>query len=320
MTIIGARVSLPNARSQIPDTFLLHCPLPMDTSLSHLPEHKRAELARLTRLIRESCRDVEMIILYGSYARGDYKEEADLKPDRKSGHASDYDILIVTTIPEPANSIELWNHVTNKARSLPGGLSAHPRLIAYDINSLNERLADGRYFYTDIKKEGRMMYDSRNYTLAEAKELSPEERYCIAQEYFDVGFKNAEDFFAAHTHALREDRLKNSAFQLHQAAEAAYKTILLVFTGYSPNEHWLAELSRMAAMHDESILEILPQETDEGEEGRLFKLLDYAYIGARYDPKYTITAEELDYLSACVRTLLDRTQSLCTAELERIKP
>ncbi len=317
-------MSLLNARSQIPDTFLLHCPLPMDTSLSHLPEHKRAELARLTRLIRESCRDVEMIILYGSYARGDYKEEADLKPDRKSGHASDYDILIVTTIPEAANSIDLWNHVTNKARSLPGGLSAHPRLIAYDINSLNERLADGRYFYTDIRKEGRMMYDSGNYTLAEAKELPPEERYRIAQEYFDNGFENAQNFFKGCEFFNSEQDYKQAAFLLHQATEAAYKTILLVFTGYSPNEHWLAELARMAAMHDESILDILPQETDEEDEegkekGRLFKLLDYAYIGARYDPKYTITAEELDYLSACVRTLLDRTESLCTAELDRIK-
>ena len=43
-------------------------------------------------------------------------------------------------------------------------------------------------------------------------------------------------------------------------------------------------------------------------------------IGARHDPKCNITAEELDCLSACVRTFLDRTESLCAAELERIKP
>ncbi len=294
----------------------------MDSSLSHLPEPTQVELKRLTMLIRESCRDVEMIILYGSYARGDYKEEADLKPDRKSGHASDYDILIVTSIPEAANSIELWNHVTDKARSL--GLSAHPRLIAYDIHSLNERLADGRYFYIDIKKEGRMLYDSGNYTLAETKDLSVEERYRISQEYYDHNYKGAtmffENFKGNYERGLEDkDYFKLAAFDLHQVAEAAYKTILLVFTGYSPNEHWLAELSRQASTHDETILEIIPQETNDEEE-RLFKLLDYAYIGARYDRNYSITAEELDYLSTCVRHLLDHTKELCTEELERIKP
>ncbi len=164
------------------------------------------------------------------------------------------------------------------------------------------------------------MYDSGNYTLAETKELSAEERFRIAQEYYDHWSTKANQFFDSYTDSCGRDHLALAAFNLHQTAEALYKTILLVFTGYSPNEHWLAELARMAAMHDESILEIIPQETDEGEEGRLFKLLDYAYIGARYDPKYTITAEELDYLSDGVRQLIERTESLCTTELKRIKP
>ena len=43
-------------------------------------------------------------------------------------------------------------------------------------------------------------------------------------------------------------------------------------------------------------------------------------MGARYDPKYNITAEELNILAPGVRTLRDRTQSLCTAELKPIKP
>lgn len=42
-------------------------------------------------------------------------------------------------------------------------------------------------------------------------------------------------------------------------------------------------------------------------------------IGARYNSKYSITAENLNILAPCVRTLLDRTESLYTPELERIK-
>ncbi len=69
----------------------------MQTSLDHLPEEKREELRLLTETIRTVCNDVEMVVLFGSYARGDYKEEEDLDPDRKSGDVSDYDILVVTT-------------------------------------------------------------------------------------------------------------------------------------------------------------------------------------------------------------------------------
>ena len=68
----------------------------MKNSITHLPNLKQEELNKITKLIRENCGDVEQIILYGSYARGDYREEKDLKPDRKSGHVSDYDILIIT--------------------------------------------------------------------------------------------------------------------------------------------------------------------------------------------------------------------------------
>ena len=50
-----------------------------------------------------------------------------------------------------------------------------------------------------------------------------------------------------------------------------------------------------------------------------FKLLDYAYIGARYDPKYSISDADLGILAPCVRTLLDRTKAVCEAELGRIK-
>jgi len=75
----------------------------MRKSLSHLPKHKRSELKLIIEQIRKLS-EPEMIILYGSYARGDYKEEKDLAPDRKSGHVSDYDILVVTAEKKTASN------------------------------------------------------------------------------------------------------------------------------------------------------------------------------------------------------------------------
>ena len=107
---------------------------------------------------------------------------------------------------------------------------------------------------------------------------------------------------------------KKAAFELHQAAEASYKAILLVFTGYNPNEHYLRILGNMAAEHCADLTGMLPRETDEQKE--LFDLLDYAYIGARYDPDYKITKEQLEYLAKRVRNLLELTEKICKEKIE----
>ncbi|MHC4738707.1 MAG: nucleotidyltransferase domain-containing protein [Planctomycetota bacterium] len=42
----------------------------MKKSLTYLPKHKRSELKLIVEKIHELVKEAEMIILYGSYARG----------------------------------------------------------------------------------------------------------------------------------------------------------------------------------------------------------------------------------------------------------
>ena len=48
-------------------------------------------------------------------------------------------------------------------------------LIHHSIGFLNDRLSRGHYFFTDIIKEGILLYDSKHHDLAEPRELTPEE-------------------------------------------------------------------------------------------------------------------------------------------------
>ena len=59
---------------------------------------------------------------------------------------------------------------------------------------------------------------------------------------------------------------------------------------------------------------ILPMGTDEEDE--LFGLLDYAYIGARYDREYKITKEQLEQLAPCVEKLHEVTERVCKEKIE----
>jgi len=110
---------------------------------------------------------------------------------------------------------------------------------------------------------------------------------------------------------------KNAAFQLHQAAEFAYKTVLLIFGGECPQEHHLDILGDLAADYCPQLKGILPRQTEE--EKQLFDLLDYAYIGARYDRHYKITKQELEQLAPCVRKLHEVTARICKEKIESLK-
>jgi len=284
----------------------------MKKTLTHLPVNKVDELKKVVYIIRKQCDDVEMIILFGSYARGDYKVEADLKAGRKSGHISDYDILVVTGEKKSVDNAGLWDEITKECNSLKQ--STHARIIAHDIQELNIKLAEGQYFYTDVKKEGCLLYDSGKFQLANEHELTPKEQKRIAQEGYDHWFERAESFYNGYLDAMKRSDNKTAAFMLHQTTESSYKTILLVFTNYNPNEHYLKMLGGMASEEDASLSDIFPFKTEEEQER--FRKLDYAYIGARYDPAFRITKADLETLATHVKKLLELTEEICRAKIE----
>ena len=59
---------------------------------------------------------------------------------------------------------------------------------------------------------------------------------------------------------------------------------------------------------------ILARETESQKE--LFELLDYAYIGARYDREYKITRQQLEQLAPCVKKLHEVTERICKEKIE----
>jgi predicted nucleotidyltransferase len=81
----------------------------MKKSLKHLPQNKQDELQKIVSAIHKNCNDIEKIILFGSYARGDYKEVKDLQDGRRTGHISDYDILVVTEKKKSTDKFSSWN-------------------------------------------------------------------------------------------------------------------------------------------------------------------------------------------------------------------
>ena len=284
----------------------------MKNSLNHLPDNKQQELENICTIICNNCSDVEKVVLYGSYARGNYKEEKDLKADRKSGHVSDYDILVITVQKNIALDGMLWKRISELCKDL--NTSASPRIITHDIEALNIKLAEGQYFFSDIKKEGIALFDAQNFDLASERGFTGKEKKRVAQDHFDEWYGSAEEFFGTYELVLEKGWYKKAAFNLHQTAESAYKAVLLVFSNYSPNEHFLEFLGNRAEKYHALLKNIFAKISKEDE--TRFKLLEYAYIGGRYDPQYKISKEDLETLAKDVKKLLDLTGKICKEKIE----
>lgn len=288
----------------------------MNTNLTHLPKNKQNDLQKIVAIVRKHCPKAGMIILFGSYARGDYKELKDLAPDRKSGHPSDYDILAI--IGDEVNcGSQAWQLIVDECTEAK--LSATPRFIHHDLDYVNRKLEIGQYFFSDIIDEGKLLYDAGTMELAERKELSAEERLQIAQEDYAEWFGSAEQFFEGYKFYHSKDYLKKAAFSLHQAAEAAYKATLIIFTGYIPDEHYLFILGGQAAQIDPAFDTRAIFKSEDEFTRDAFTALEYAYIGARYDKRYTIDEPTVTYLAERVEALLQLTEERCQEKLTALR-
>ena len=68
----------------------------MKEVLDKLPRTKQEELNLLTKVL-STFKEVEMVILFGSYARGNWTEDRYVEKGTTYEYRSDYDILVVLT-------------------------------------------------------------------------------------------------------------------------------------------------------------------------------------------------------------------------------
>jgi uncharacterized protein len=267
----------------------------MKTSIEHLPAIKQEQLAAVVAILRKVV-DPEMIILFGSHARGGWID------DFQTGYRSDFDVLVVVKNRALVERHDLWQRAEHLAREQLGHTVLS--LIVHDVKDVNRQLEKGSYFFSDIKKEGVVLYDSQRFVLASEQERTPEERLQQARGWFFDWSEAADGFLRAFEDAFAQGDYKVAAFQLHQATERYYNTVQLCFTAYKPKLHNIEELGRRVATLHPGFAGVFPRETPDDD--ALFKQLKNAYIDARYNRTYHITREELEVLRTCVLDLRER--------------
>ncbi len=296
-------------------------------SLDHLPDGKRRELEFVVGLIREGFAKaiahrtqprfrtgkLLKIILFGSYARGDWVD------DPIGRYHSDYDLLVVVDHEDLTDVPEFWAKTEDRLLdevSDGKALRTPVSLIYHSIADVNEKLELGRYFFMDIVREGVVLHEEPGYLFAEPRPLSPNEALRETRDYYEEWFESAGGFLDTTRYTAGKGRLKEAAFQLHQATERFYHCLILVRTLYSPRTHSLNRLRKLAEDMEPRLVEVWPR--DQKFERRSYELLRDAYVKARYSRHYRITAEELEWLGSRIEMLQGLIRTLCEERIEAL--
>jgi predicted nucleotidyltransferase/HEPN domain-containing protein len=253
------------------------------------------------------------IILFGSYARGDWVE------DPVGRYFSDYDLLVVVDREELTDVPEFWARTEEQLlQELASGtnLRTPVSLIYHSLDDVNEKLRLGRYFFMDIVRDGVLLFEEPGHPFAEPKPLSAAEALRETQDYFEEWFSTALQFVEGAVFHKERGHSNLAAFNLHQATERFYHCLFLVRTLYSPKTHNLNQLRQLAEAMEPRLKDIWPRSTKF--ERRCYELLRDAYVKARYSRHYRISDEQLAWLAGRVELLQGTVRELCEARITEL--
>jgi uncharacterized protein len=295
----------------------------MRDQLDHLPQSVQRELAHVVRVLFEEFEAalrpgtgkwnkqgrILKIVLYGSFARGDWVS------DPIGGYQSDYDLLIVVN-DERLAEFDFWSAAEDRLMrevTIAKTLTAPVSFIVHSLTEINGQLERGRPFFVDIVEQGLALYQAEGFEFAAPRRLPPDEARAEAQKYFDEWLPTATGFARNARYAVNDGDRKLAAFLYHQATERLYHCTLLVLSLYSPKSHRLNFLRSQCEQIAPALVAAWPRHSKF--ERRCFELLRQAYVNARYSPQYVVTAEELDWLSEQVGTLISLVDDVCRSHL-----
>lgn len=302
----------------------------MRTGVDHLPAAKLRELEHVVEILFEEFREatehatgrrkagrILKIILFGSYARGDWVDA----PLSANQYKSDYDLLVIVSQKELADRAAYWAKAEERlirAYTIEKTLKTPVNFIVHSLREVNDGLAHGRVFFMEVAKEGIALYEADDSELHQPKPKTPEQALVAAKEYFEEWMPSAQYSLERARNSITDRQYKYAAFDLHQATERLYACLLLTLTFYTPYNHNIAFLRSQADRLDRRLFDVWPETTRK--ERAMFQKLKEAYVKARYSKHYRISEEELAWLGERVETLGQVVHQICSeriAELEK---
>jgi len=297
----------------------------MMSSLDHMPLRKQRELGRVLEILHEEFEDalregsaefkkrgrILKIILFGSYAKGGWVDE----PFTMKGYRSDFDLLVIVNNRKLCAFEDYWYKAADRLNR-DSAIETPVSFIVHSLREVNTYLKEGQYFFSDIRKEGIVLYELDDAPLEEPRPLDPVDRLRVATEHFESRISLLTQFAQGAEFHIQKGNFPVAAFDLHQTIEQAYACVLLTLTNYGPPSHNIKFLRSLAEGQDRRLAEAFPR--DQHRERAWFNTLNEAYVKARYSKHFEISEEALVWLHERTAVLLDLVKEVCAERLQTL--
>ncbi len=314
----------------------------MRTSLRHLSDSRRNDLALVVRYIHEAFQntrasgkvfglgrklrhaadlaDPEMIVLFGAHARGAVNGRSTNSAHDNGLYTPDYEFLVILEQCKLARRLEVWQTIMQRFRADPKtSKGVELSFLTKSRFEVNHQLRLGSSFFSEIKRNGIVLHRSEDIQLARCRSIDPIQRQIAARRALRWWCRSASDNLRAFELFVDRGRYRRAAFELHQATEFLYTGIVIVFTGHQSRSHNLRRLERRVSNLDPVFFGLLGPATGNGD-GRLFGLLNAAYIQGRYNGAFRVARRELNELATRVRRLQRATKRICRERIKSYAP
>ena len=301
----------------------------MNSNLDYLPDRQHRELDKIvghllagfetavaggTQPWRRGAK-IYKIILFGSYARGDFVDEP------HNGYLSDFDILVVVSDEKLTDIADYWYETEEKIAHDPS-IGRIVNLIVHDLGEINAALDAGQYFFREVIEQGVVLYEAPGHAFHPPKPLTPQAELDLATMYYRKIFDTMQTSFETAIFQMSKgDQLDwphKAAFNLHQTVEAAYIAVLLLTGFYAPRSHNVLFLRGLAEAKAPSLIPVWPRDTRAAR--KPFGKLKRAYVDARYNQDtFHITQDELEHLKASAEQLIGLVRTVCDQRLADLK-
>ncbi len=301
----------------------------MKSNLDYLPDRQHRELDKITGHLLNGFEaavaggtqpwrrgaKIYKIILFGSYARGDYVDEI------HNGYLSDFDILVVVSDEKLTDIADYWWEAEQKIAHDPT-IGRIVNLMVNDLDDINQGLDAGLYFFREAIDQGVALYEVPGHAFSPLKPLTPQAALALGERHHRKIFGTIRTSLKLAEFAMsqgeEDDWFHKAAFNLHQTVEAAYVAVLLLTGFYAPRSHNIKFLRALAETKAPSVAAAWPRETRA--ERKPFEKLKRAYVDARYNQdSFHITMAELEHMKSSAEHLITLVREACDARMAELK-
>ncbi|WP_028297700.1 HEPN domain-containing protein [Olivibacter sitiensis] len=190
--------------------------------------------------------------------------------------------------------------------------------IVHRMDEVNMALKNGSTFFANIYKNGFLLYDREQLTVAQpATGKTQEERLARRTHFWNKWHALAKGFIDGAHFYLNTQNNTLAIYMLHQATQHALAGVIRVLSGYRSNSNSLQRLCRLVATLIPQSPLVLPKNSPK--QARLTGLLLKGFSDTRYNEKFEASNEEVVELTARTERLLELADTLCCQKLADIR-